>query len=166
MNRIARSSRPQFRQSVRVARTYPAPLRKCPTCQMRTEFKPTKLLIFVFGFVESVGPKSVEMPMRRWRRLSPMLASTSEKVSRRRFSAAWARASMTACECWPSVVAEASSQELEAFSRRVLYCSMASSLARLSCESQARSFCSRCAFHCSMSGFSCISRLTRACDTP
>src|SRR5277367_2692246 len=66
------------------------------------------------------GPKSVESPSKRAFKVSPMLPSTSEQVSRKRFSAALAIVSSTACECCPRVVAEASNHEFEAFSSRVL----------------------------------------------
>src|ERR1700733_8329294 len=66
------------------------------------------------------GPKSVESPSKRAFKVSPIDPSTSEQVSRKRFSAALAIVSSTVCECCPKVVAEASSQEFEAFSKRVL----------------------------------------------
>src|SRR5580658_4502432 len=77
---------------------------------------------FFFGGNSSSGSglKSVESPSSRAFNVSPMVPSTSEQVSRKRFPAALAIVSSTVCECWPKVVAEASSQEFEAFSSRVL----------------------------------------------
>src|SRR6202167_6725594 len=77
---------------------------------------------FFFGGNSSSasGPKSVESPSKRAFKVSPIDPSTSEQVSRKRFSAALAIVSSTVCECCPKVVAEASSQEFEAFSSRVL----------------------------------------------
>src|SRR5580698_3957825 len=77
---------------------------------------------FFFGGNSSSGSglKSVESPSSRAFNVSPIVPSTSEQVSRKRFSAALAIVSSTACECCPKVVAEASSQEFEAFSNRVL----------------------------------------------
>src|SRR5271155_5318367 len=81
-----------------------------------------KVSYFFFGgnWSSGSGLKSVESPSSRAFNVSPMVPSTSEQVSRKRFSAALAIVSSTACECCPKVVAEASSHEFEAFSSRVL----------------------------------------------
>src|ERR1700691_232914 len=112
------------------------------------------------------GPKSVESPSNRAFKVSPIDPSASEQVSRNRFSAALAIVSSTVCECCPKVVAEASSQEFEAFSNRVLYSSIASSFDLFSCSIHSFFSISRRDSHCSISGPSCDSRCTVACSTP
>src|SRR5271154_1502683 len=123
---------------------------------------------FFFGGNSSSGsgPKSVDSPSKRAFRVSPIEPSTSEQVSRKRFSAALAIVSSTVCECCPSVVAEASSQEFEAFSSRVLYSSIASSFDFFSCSIHCFFSDSRLDSHCSISGPNCDCRCTVACSTP
>src|ERR1700678_1757515 len=64
--------------------------------------------------------KPVEIPIKRSLMVSPIPARTSEQVSRRRFSADFARVSRMACEFWPKVVADANNQGVEGFSSLVL----------------------------------------------
>src|SRR5208282_2818302 len=114
----------------------------------------------------SSAPKLLEIPSSRSLSVSPMPASTPAMVSLMRFSTELARVSRTVWECCTRVVTEASSQELEAFSRRALYCSIDSSVDFFSCSIQSLCFFRRSASQASTREPSRDCRCACVCSRP